>query len=85
MASFLFGTKTGSGAEVFLTWARGGGSFERPLRPHYSTELGTLEWWISELKLNPLFFLISRLDNPCSPLVINLQINAPIGIKDISF
>ena len=26
-----------------------------------SAELGTLEWWISELMLNPLFLLISRL------------------------
>ena len=25
------------------------------------TELGTLEWWISGLMLNPLFLLISRL------------------------
>ena len=24
-------------------------------------ELGTFEWWISGLRLNPLFFLISRL------------------------
>jgi len=30
-----------------------------------------------------LFFLISRLNNTCSPLVINLQINKPIWIKDI--
>ena len=39
------------------------------------SELGTFEWWISGLRLNPLFFLISRLNNACSPLVINLQIN----------
>ena len=25
-----------------------------------TTELGTLEWWISGLMLNPLFLLISR-------------------------
>ena len=35
--------------------------------------------------LDPLFFLISRLNNACSPLVINLQINLAIGIKDIPF
>ena len=40
-----------------------------------SAELGTLEWWISGLMLNPLFFLISRLNNACSSLVINLQID----------
>ena len=38
-------------------------------------ELGTFEWWISGLMHDPLFFLISRLNNACSPLVINLQIN----------
>ena len=27
----------------------------------FSSELGTLEWWISGLMLNPLFLLISRL------------------------
>ena len=37
-------------------------------------ELKTLGWWISRSMLN-LFFLISRLNNACSPLVINLQIN----------
>ena len=40
---------------------------------------------ISGLMLSPLFFLISRLNNACSPLYINLQINLPIGIKDIPF
>ena len=49
------------------------------------TELRTLEWWISGLMLDPLFFLISRLNNTCSPLVINLQINLPTRIKDIPF
>ena len=49
------------------------------------SELGTFEWWISGLMLDPLFFLILRLDNACSPLVLNLQINLPIGIKDIPF
>ena len=37
--------------------------------------LGTFKWWISGLMLKPLFFLISRLNNDCSPLAINLQIN----------
>ena len=35
--------------------------------------------------LDLLFFLISRLKNACTPLVINLQIYLPIGIKDIPF
>ena len=34
-----------------------------------------LESWISGLMLDPLFFLISRLNNACSHHVINLQIN----------
>ena len=49
------------------------------------TELKTLEWWISGLMLNPLFFLISRLNIACSSLIFNLQINYPIRIKDIPF
>ena len=48
-------------------------------------ELGTFKWWLSGLRLDPLFFLISRLNYACSPLIINLQINYPIGIKDILF
>ena len=51
----------------------------------YSSELKTLEWWISGLRLNPLFFLICRLNIACSPLIFNLQINYPIRIKDIPF
>ena len=39
------------------------------------TELKTLEWWISVLMLNPLFFLISRLNIACFPHELNLQIN----------
>ena len=54
-----------------------------PLKP--LSELKTLECWISRLMLDPPFFLISRLNNACSPLVINLQIHYPIGIKDIQF
>ena len=49
------------------------------------TELKTLEWWISRSMLLLLFFLISRLNNACSPLFLNLQIKYPIGIIDIPF
>ena len=38
-------------------------------------ELETLEWWISGLMLDPLFFLISRLNIACFPHEFNLQIN----------
>ena len=38
-------------------------------------ETGNFEWWTSGLMLDPLFFLISRLNKACSPHVINLQIN----------
>ena len=41
----------------------------------YIPDLGTFECWISGFMLDPLFFLISRLNNACYPLVINLQIN----------
>jgi len=47
-------------------------------RKQITAELGTFEWWISGLRLDPLFFLISRLNNACSPLVINLHIDKPI-------
>ena len=49
------------------------------------SELKTLEWWISGLMLNPLFFLISRLNIACFPHEFNLQISQQIGIKDIPF
>ena len=52
---------------------------------HKEPELGTFEWCILGLMLDPLFFFISRLNNACSPLVINLQINELIGIKNIPF
>jgi len=39
------------------------------------SELGTLEWWISGLMLDPFFFLISRLNIACCPYEFNLQIN----------
>ena len=38
-------------------------------------ELKTLEWWISGLMLNPLFFLIFRLNITYNPHELNLQIN----------
>ena len=52
---------------------------------HKIPELGTFGWWITGLMLDPLFFLISRLNNAGSPLYIDLQINLPIRIKDIPF
>ena len=42
---------------------------------HIYSELGTFEWWILGLMIDPIFFLITRLNNACSPLVINLLIN----------
>ena len=47
--------------------------------------LQSWELLISGYPLDPLFFFISRLNNACSPLVISLQINKLIGIKDIPF
>jgi len=38
-----------------------------------SPELKTLEWWISGLRLKPLFFLISSLNIACSPHEFKLQ------------
>jgi len=34
---------------------------------HICAKLGTFKWWTSGLMLYPLFFLISRLNNACSP------------------
>ena len=48
-------------------------------------ELTTFEWWISKSMRDLIFFLISRINKGCSPLVFNLQINKLIGIKDITF
>ena len=41
-----------------------------------TTELKTLEWWILRSMFDLLFFLIPRLNNACSPLVINLVIQS---------
>ena len=51
------------------------------IKKNQSPELKTLEWWISGLMLNPLFFLISRLNIACSPLIFNLQIIIGSGLK----
>ena len=48
---------------------------KRELIPFCISELETLEWWISGLMLNPLFFLISRLNIAYTPHELNLQIN----------
>ena len=48
-------------------------------------ELKTLEWWISGLRLNPLFFLLSRLNIAWKTHDFNLQINYSTGYLDISF
>ena len=51
-----------SNRDIFISYANG-----------IISELGTFDFWISGLMLDPLF--ISRLNNACSPLVINLRIN----------
>jgi len=48
-------------------------------------ELKTLEWWISGLRRNPLFFLISRLNIAWLMHDFKLQINYSTGYLDISF
>ena len=63
----------------FVSWTRVGDliryyRFFLILTEARTLELKTLEWWISRSMLGLLFFLISRLNNACSPLVINLQI-----------
>ena len=50
-----------------------------PMLWSVQTELKTLEWWISGLMLNPLFFLISRLNMVCFPNEFNLQISQQIS------
>ena len=52
---------------------------------HISTELKTLEWWISGLRLNSLYFLISRLNIAWKTHDFNLHINYSTGYLDISF
>jgi len=51
-----------------------GGNFVK-IEEELTEGIKAFEWWISGLMLDPLFFLISRLNNACSPLVINLKIN----------
>ena len=53
--------------------------------PTQSPELKTLEWWISGLRLNPLFFLISRLNIAWKTHDFNLKINYSTGYLNISF
>ena len=69
---------------IYSTWFRIciNLTFERLLD---NPELKTLEWWISGLRLNPLFFLISRLDIAWKTHDFNLQINYSTGYLDISF
>ena len=50
-------------------------SYLQPRDTVHTAELETLEWWISGLMLDPLFFLISRLNIACCPHEFNLQIN----------
>jgi len=54
---------------------------------HYSKVFSSaLIWWISGLIFDPLLFLISRLNNACSPYYLHvIHINKLIGIKDIPF
>ena len=59
--------------------------FHKSQHKSLTSELKTLEWWISRSMLDLLYFLISRLNNACSPIAFNLQIKLPIGIKDIPF
>ena len=47
-----------------------------------SPELKTLEWWISGLRLNQHFFLISRLNIAWKTHDFNLQINYSTGYLD---
>ena len=55
------------------------------LKDQDQSELKTLEWWISGLRLNSLFFLISRLNIAWKTHDFNLQINYSTGYLDISF
>ena len=44
-------------------------------------ELKTLEWWISGLMLNPLFFLISRINIACSSLILISRLIIRSGLR----
>ena len=46
-----------------------------------TSELGTFEWWILVLMLDPLFILISRLNNSCSPLVVPVSLSSDLMTK----
>ena len=48
-----------------------------------TAELGTFQWWIMGLMLDPLFFLISRLNNACYPLVIIISKAGNFWMEDI--
>ena len=43
--------------------------FTKPRLHKNAAELGTFEWWTSGLMLDPLFFLISRLNNAYISLI----------------
>ena len=45
------------------------------------SELKTLEWWKSGLMLNPLFFLISRLNIACSPFILISRLIIRPGLR----
>ena len=62
--------KNRNNSRLCVFWTRHILFFKSTLKP----ELGTFEWWISGLMLDPLFFLISSLNNACSLLLINFPI-----------
>ena len=45
------------------------------------SELGTFEWWISGLRLDPLFFLISRLNNAVLLLLLISRLINRSGLR----
>ena len=74
-------TKKGLILVFVFFWTRHILYFKPTLKP----QLGTFEWWFSGLMLDPLFFLISSLNNACSLLIINFPIKKPIEVQDIPF
>ena len=74
-------TKNGLILVFVFFWTRHILYFKPTLKP----QLGTFEWWFSGLMLDPLFFLISSLNNACSLLIINFPIKKPIEVQDIPF